>query len=99
MGIIKFYTVHGLNDRNEPHLLRHRVRAFEVGQALDDEDKECHWRFSIKHGRTLHVFARTYNGRKLKILLDPINPKDGEWRVKTAMEADKNEKKRHYKNN
>jgi len=43
------------------------------------------WHDDPQHGRRLIVYARDEQRRLLKIVLQPIDPSDGVWRLRTAV--------------
>ena len=38
-----------------------------------------------EHGRRLIVYARDEQNRVLKVVLQPVDPEDGTWRLRTAV--------------
>ena len=49
------------------------------------------WHVHPDYGRRLIVFGLTGNGRLLKIILQPVDERDGTWRLRTALAATKGE--------
>jgi hypothetical protein len=66
---------------------KHRVLAREVADvALRDPEANFRWHEDRWHGRRLLVRGRTRGGRRLLVILDPLDLEDGIWRCRTAWE-------------
>lgn len=66
---------------------KHRVLGREVGDVVfDDPEADFRWREHRRHGRRLLVKGRTRSGRRLIVILDPIDLDEGVWRCRTAWE-------------
>lgn len=64
---------------------KHRVEVWEVEDVVfRDESAEDHWSRSRRHGRRLFVHGRTRGGRRLLVILRPINQSKGIWRCASA---------------
>ncbi len=81
------------DDWNEDELWRHRVRAAEVRQVLDDGDPVF---FSNKkrHAATLIMVGPTHGGRFLTVPLAPTAV-DGVWRPVTAWDSQPEEQAKY----
>lgn len=47
------------------------------------------WHEHPEHGRRLLVVARDEQGRLLRIILQPVDPADGTWRLRTVLVGEK----------
>lgn len=47
------------------------------------------WHTDPTHGRRLLVTGSAEGGRRLKVILQPVNPSAGMWRLRTALVARK----------
>ena len=66
---------------------KHRVLSGEVGDVvLRDSKAEFRWHEDRQHGRRLLVRGRTRGGRRLIVILDPIDQDEGIWRCRTVWE-------------
>ena len=66
---------------------KHRVMAREVGDVVrHDPGAEFRWHEQRRHGRRLLVRGRTRGGRRLLVILDPVDLDEGVWRCRTAWE-------------
>ncbi len=66
---------------------KHRVMAQEVGDVVcHDPGAEFRWHEHRRHGRRLLVRGRTRGGRRLLVILDPVDLGEGVWRCRTAWE-------------
>lgn len=70
---------------------KHGVTEAEVHEAVvlcDVESSEWSWDDQPDRGWRLLVTGRTYTGRRLFIVLYPVDEDDGVWRLGTAMPPD-----------
>ncbi len=66
---------------------KHGIEWWEVEEAvLDDENTEFRWHSSRRHGRRLLVRGHTHGGRPIFAVLEPVDPRRGVWRCRTAWE-------------
>jgi hypothetical protein len=66
---------------------KHRVEWWEVEEAIfDDEEARFRWHEDRRHGRRLLVRGRTSGGRRLLVVLHPVEAEAGVWRCRTAWE-------------
>jgi hypothetical protein len=65
---------------------KHGITPDEVREACH-RPRQARWHDHPEHGRRLLVLGRTAGGRKLKIILQPVDPDDGHWRLRTALVA------------
>jgi hypothetical protein len=66
---------------------KRRVQSWEVEDVvLDDPDADFRWQKHRRHGGRLMVRGRTRAGRRLIVILDPVDPGEGIWRCRTAWE-------------
>ncbi len=64
---------------------KHRVRPQEVEEVvLEDEGAQFRRSASPRHGRRLLVRGRTAGGRRLLVILRPVDPEGGLWRCASA---------------
>lgn len=49
------------------------------------------WHVHPEYGRRLIVFGETRQGRLLKVILQPVDGRDGTWRLRTALVATRGE--------
>jgi hypothetical protein len=49
------------------------------------------WHEHPEHGRRLIVFGQIRDGRLLKVILQPVDERDGTWRLRTALVATRGE--------
>lgn len=63
---------------------KHGVTVDEVREACDDHDVQTRWHFDARYGWRLLVRGRTVRGRRLKVILQPVDPAGGTWRLRTA---------------
>lgn len=65
---------------------KHGVTADEVHEVCYDRRRhEARWHNDPVHGRRLLVKGATSTGRRLKIILHPVDRDQGKWRLKTAI--------------
>lgn len=65
----------------------HHVEWWEVEEVvLDDEEAKFRWHTSRKHGSRLLVRGKSAGGRRLFVVLAPVDPENGVWRCRTAWE-------------
>jgi hypothetical protein len=65
---------------------RRFVTGNEVREAcIPDTYDRAGWDDHPEHGRRLLVTGRTAQGRKLKIILQPIDVREGIWRLRTVL--------------
>lgn len=63
------------------------------GITPDEVREACHryiqagWHHHEVHGERLLVIGETRAGRKLKVILQPVDVTDGTWRLRTALVA------------
>ncbi len=63
------------------------VRPEEVEEVvLEDERAEWRWGRSRRHGRRLLVRGCTAGGRRLLVILRPVDPEGGLWKCASAWE-------------
>jgi len=68
---------------------KHRVEPREVEEVVfDDEGAEFRWDRRREHGRRLLVRGRTAGGRRLLVILRPVDPEGGVWRCASAWDDD-----------
>jgi hypothetical protein len=70
--------------------MKHDVTEVEVREAVvlcDVESSEWSWDERPDRGWRLLVTGRTYAGRRLFVVLYPVDENDGVWRLGTAMPA------------
>ncbi len=89
----RIWEVRDLFEREE-HIRKHKIRAREILQVIENEDSKRQLKDFQKYGLRLIVLGTTDGGRALKILLAPIDIGKGIWRFKTAVEMEDHEKKR-----
>jgi len=63
---------------------KHGVTPDEVLDACASATTAV-WHDHPEHGRRLLVEGRTREGRLLKVILQPVDPQDGTWRLRTAL--------------
>lgn len=66
---------------------KHGLTVAEVEQAfIEDPDRVAQWTTEKerKHGRRLEVVGSSWTGKVIHGYLDPVDPDDGVWRVRTA---------------
>lgn len=71
--------------------MKHDVTEVEVHEAVvlcDVESSVWSWDERPDRGWRLLVTGRTYTGRRLFVVLYPVDEDDGVWRLGTAMPAD-----------
>lgn len=76
--------------RNKIHI-KHDVTEAEVREAVvlcDVESSKWSWDERPDRGWRLLMTGRTYRGRRLFVVLYPVDEADGVWRLGTAMPAD-----------
>jgi uncharacterized DUF497 family protein len=77
------------DDLEEKLWRKHRVEAWEVEEVVfDDEEAEFRWSFSRRHGKRLLIRGRTVGGRRLLVILRPIDLERGVWRCASAWHDD-----------
>jgi hypothetical protein len=72
------------------HKIRSRrfVTGDEVREAcIPDAYDEAGWHDHPEHGRRLFVVGRTAQGLRLKIILQPVDIREGIWRLRTVLRA------------
>jgi uncharacterized DUF497 family protein len=68
---------------------KHRVVPREVEQVVfEDDGASFRWHRSRRHGRRLLVRGRTAGGRRLLVILRPVDPERGVWRCASAWDDD-----------
>jgi hypothetical protein len=65
---------------------KHGITPDEVREACAKR-VEVGWHVDPVHGRRLLVTGLTSTGRLLKIILQPVDARDGTWRLRTALVA------------
>ena len=65
---------------------KHGITPDEVREACSGHTV-AKWEVHPEHGRRLLVIGTTGGGRTLKVVLQPIDPRDGTWRLRTALVA------------
>lgn len=70
-------------------MTKHGVLPEEVRDACQSPNRYRHarWDDDPRHGLRLLVVGETREGRRLKIVLQPVDETDGMWRLRTAFEA------------
>lgn len=63
---------------------KHGVAAHEVYEACEAPER-AGWHDHPEYGRRLLVEGRTYQGRLLKVVLQPVDASEGKWRLRTAL--------------
>ena len=63
---------------------KHGVTPDEVQDACRSY-QQAGWEYSEEHGLRLLLVGTTRSGRSLKLRLQPVDPVDGIWRLRTAM--------------
>lgn len=64
---------------------KHRVLPREVLQVVfDDDEAEFRWTRDRRHGWRLLVRGRTAGGRRLLVILRPVDREGGLWRCVSA---------------
>jgi hypothetical protein len=78
-----------ISDEMEDKIRSRRfVTGAEVREAcVPDAYEEAGWDNDPVHGRRLVVTGRTYQGRRLKLILQPIDVTEGIWRLRTVLLA------------
>ena len=64
---------------------KHRVTADEVLEVCYSRNHEARWDIDPDHGERLLVRGRTRAGRRILVILHPVDPDQGQWRLKTAI--------------
>jgi hypothetical protein len=65
---------------------RRFVTGDEVREAcIPDAYERAGWHDHPEHGRRLLVVGRTAQGKRLKIILQPVNVDEGIWRLRTVL--------------
>ena len=68
---------------------KHRVVPREVREVVfEDDGASFRWHRSRRHGRRLLVRGRTAGGRRLLIILRPVDLEGGVWRCASAWDDD-----------
>ncbi len=49
------------------------------------------WHVHRDYGRRLIVFGHTHDGKLLKVMLQPVDAREGTWRLRTALVATRGE--------
>lgn len=63
---------------------KHGVTPAEVREACQQYTR-AGWHDDPEHGRRLLLVGVTSAGRVLKVILQPVYPRDGVWRLRTAL--------------
>lgn len=87
---VRVWIAEILIDAEHEAKLRERrfVTSDEVREAVvPDSYEEARWEDHPQHGRRLLVIGRTYAGKRLKVVLEPVDQTDGVWLLRTAMHA------------
>lgn len=77
---------------SEAHEAKIRERRFvtpaEIREAVvPDCYENARWEDHPDHGRRLLVIGRTHQGKRLKVVLEPIDEYDGIWLLRTVLLA------------
>jgi hypothetical protein len=68
---------------------RRFVTGDEVREAcIPDAYDRAGWEDDEEHGRRLLIVCRTAQGRRLKVVLQPIDVHEGIWRLRTVLLPD-----------
>lgn len=74
---------------------KHRVRPREVREVVfEDDGAEFRWSWSRRHGRRLLVLGRTAGGRRLLVVLRPVDLEKGVWRCVSAWDDDREKERK-----
>jgi hypothetical protein len=75
-----------ISEEMEAKIRRRRfVTGDEVREAcVPDAYDRAGWEDDEEHGRRLLVVCRTAQGRRLKVVLQPIDVHEGIWRLRTS---------------
>jgi hypothetical protein len=65
---------------------KHGVTPDEAREACGGY-QQARWTYSDDRGLRLSVVGVTASGRRLKLILQPVDEGDGVWRLRTAMPA------------
>ncbi len=64
---------------------KHHVDAWEVEDVVfDDPEAEAWWASDRKHGRRLMIVGRTRGARRLLVILQPVNRRQGIWSLRSS---------------
>lgn len=76
-----------ISDAMEAKIRQRRfVTGDEVREAcIPDAYDRAGWEDDPEHGRRLLVICRTAQGRRLKVVLQPIDVHEGIWRLRTVL--------------
>ena len=80
-----------ISEGMEAKIRRRRfVTGDEVREAcVPDAYERAGWVDDEEHGRRLLVVCRTAQGRRLKVVLQPIDVDEGVWRLRTVLLLDR----------
>jgi hypothetical protein len=65
---------------------KHKLTPDDVRDACS-APIQARWDSSPAHGRRLLLTGRTRHGTLLKVILQPVDVRDGTWRLRTAFQA------------
>ena len=64
---------------------KHQISGNEIRMALIyGKDYSSKWEFHESYGLRVIVLGNLKTGRKFMAILQPINPAEGQWRLRTA---------------
>lgn len=66
---------------------KHNVTPDDVRDACAAPIRAS-WDTDPQHGRRLLLTGRTREGKLLRVVLQPVDPADGSWRLRTAFRAE-----------
>lgn len=68
---------------------KHQITPEEVRDACQSPNRyRCAtWNIHPEYGRRLYVLGETRTGRQIKVILQPVDGRDGTWRLRTALAA------------
>ena len=67
---------------------KHRVLPREVREVVFDDEAEFAWTRARRHGWRLLVRGRTAGGRRLLVILRPLDREGGLWRCVSAWDEE-----------
>ncbi len=77
----------------EKLLTRRGLTPTDVRDACQEPNRyrRAAWHTHPEYGRRLILFGSTGNGVLIKVILQPVDPRDGTWRLRTAVVATRGE--------